>query len=132
VMQHLTNNGEVGTWSNAPYPLANELRKNYGSDFKHVVLAKRETHILNVGDKKLSQTGIYFEPEAPAMLSLKMLKGSADGLKDPSSVLLSKSLANAIFGDANPMEKVIKVDNAFNVKVAGVYDDLPLNSSFSD
>jgi len=131
VMQHMVNNGETGTLNASPYPLATELRKNYGSDFKYVVLSKKESHILNYGDKKLSRSGAFFEPDAPAMLSLKMLKGSS-GLNDPSSVLLSVSTANAIFGDADPIDKVIKLDNTIPVKVTGVYEDLPRNSSFSD
>lgn len=131
VMQNAVNNGETSTWNASPYPLANELRKNYGSDFKYVVLTKKESHILNYGDKKLSRSGAFFEPDAPAMLSLTMLKGSS-GLNDPSSVLLSASAANAIFGDADPIDKVIKIDNTIPVKVTGVYKDLPRNSSFSD
>ena len=131
VMQNVINNGETGTWNAAPYPLATELRKNYGSDFKYVVLTKKESHILNYGDKKLSRSGAFFEPDAPAMLSLTMLKGSSD-LNDPSTVLLSASVANAIFGDADPIDKVIKLDNTIPVKVTGVYEDLPRNSSFSD
>ncbi len=39
VIQNVTNNGEVQTWWSVPYPLANELRKNYGSDFKHIAMA---------------------------------------------------------------------------------------------
>ena len=39
VIQNVTNNGEVQTWRSVPYPLADELRKNYGSDFKHIAMA---------------------------------------------------------------------------------------------
>src|SRR5437762_7988210 len=39
VIQNVTNNGELETWTSVPYPLAEELRKNYGSDFKHVAMA---------------------------------------------------------------------------------------------
>src|ERR1044072_7118886 len=39
VIKNLTNNGETQTWWNVPYPLANELRTNYGSDFRHVVMS---------------------------------------------------------------------------------------------
>ena len=38
-VQNVTNNGEVQTWWSVPYPLANELRTQYGSDFKHIVMA---------------------------------------------------------------------------------------------
>jgi ABC-type antimicrobial peptide transport system permease subunit len=133
VIQNVTNNGEVGTWRTVPYPLAEELRKNYGSDFKHIVMgAGGGNHILSVGEKKLTKNGIYFEPEGPEMLTLNMLRGDWNGLKDPSSVLLSASAAKAFFGDEDPVNKMMKIDNEQDVKVTGVYDDIPQNSTFSE
>jgi putative ABC transport system permease protein len=133
VEQNLKNNGNIDTWGATPYPLANELRKNYGSNFKAVVMAAGfGNHLLSLGDKKLNKTGVYFEPQGPEMLTLKMLKGTRDGLKDPYSVLISASNAKAYFGDADPMNKVLKIDNKLDVKVTGVYEDLPRNSTFAD
>jgi ABC-type antimicrobial peptide transport system permease subunit len=40
-------------------------------------------------------------------------------------------LAKALFGDANPMNQVVKIDNKSLVKVTGVYEDLPPNSKFN-
>ena len=60
------------------------------------------------------------------MLSLKMLKGTYDGLKEPNSILLAASTAKAFFGDAEPVDKLMKIDNNVDVKVTGVYEDLPL------
>src|SRR5262249_27502465 len=64
VIQNVTSNGVVQTWKSVPYPLAEELRKNYGSDFRHIVmgLAKGD-HVLTVNDKKLRQAGCFFEKE---------------------------------------------------------------------
>src|SRR5215204_158760 len=132
VIQNLTNNGEVQTSWNVPYPLANELRKNYGSDFKKVVLAGGNgAHMLSTGEKTLTKEGIFFEPQAPEMLTLKMLRGSWNGLKDPASIFLSKSVATAFFGDSDPMDKMMKINNKLDVKVTGVYEDLPYNSTFN-
>jgi ABC-type antimicrobial peptide transport system permease subunit len=72
------------------------------------------------------------QPEFPVMLGLKMLKGSALALKDPSSILLTASLAKALFGNTDPMGKTIRLDNRMDFKVAGVYDDLPRNTTFYD
>jgi putative ABC transport system permease protein len=130
VIQNVTNNGEVQTWRQTPYPLAAELRKNY-SDFKYVVMsAGVGDHILSLGDKKLTKSGTFFEPDAPDMLSLHMLRGNRRALQDPSSVLLSASAAQAFFGNEDPLSKILKIDNRQEVKVAGVYEDLPKNSSF--
>jgi ABC-type antimicrobial peptide transport system permease subunit len=133
VKQNSMNNGEVQTWTTVPYPLAAELRKNYGSDFKFVVVSDGlRSHILAWGDKKLTQTGTFFESQAPDMLTLKMIKGTRGGLKDPSSILVSESTAKAYFGDEDPLDKQMQLDNKMAVKVTGVYEDLPHNSSFAD
>ena len=133
VIQHVSNNGEVQTWHTVPYPLAEELRKNYGSDFKKVVMAGGWTeHILAYnGDNKLSKVGAYFEPGAPEMFSLKMMQGNWNSLDDPSSILLSASAAKACFGNENPVNKTLVIDKQVTVKVTGVYEDFPRNSSFA-
>jgi ABC-type antimicrobial peptide transport system permease subunit len=59
-----------------------------------------------------------------------MLKGSAGGLKDPHSILLSASTATAIFGNEDPLNKLIKISNKLDVKVTGVYKDIPYKSRF--
>ncbi len=85
-----------------------------------------------MGDQKVSQDGAYMDVDAAKMLTLKMLKGSNDGLKDMNSVLLSASAAKAIFGDEEPINQLIKIDNKQDVKVTGVYEDLPFNTEFRD
>ncbi|MET3126046.1 ABC-type antimicrobial peptide transport system permease subunit [Arcicella rosea] len=132
VMQHITNNGDVQTRESVPYPLAEELRKNYGSDFKHVVLSMDDVwNVLSYGDNKFLKVGSYFEPQGIEVFGVKMLKGSADCLKDPSSIILSESVAIALFGKIDPLDKVIKMDNQYTVKVTGVYEDFPKNSTFN-
>jgi putative ABC transport system permease protein len=133
VMQTGTLNGEGYTYGSMPLPLAAELRTTYGSSFRHVILSWWvRDHILSAGDKKFTEKGKFMEPEAPEMLSLKMEKGSRAGLNDPSSILLSASVAKALFGDTDPMERRVKIDDKMEVKVTGVYEDLPENSRFND
>src|SRR5215467_3077577 len=77
VVQNVTNNGEVQTWWSVPYPLANELRTNYSSNFKHIAMAVNwgdhivtiasGNHSVSAGDKKLKETGGFFEKEMPEM-----------------------------------------------------------------
>ena len=132
-MQNQWINNETQTWNSEALPLAPALRDNYGSDFKQVITtAWTSGHILSYGDKNLTETGNYMEPAVTDMLSLKMIKGTRKGLDDPESILLSQTVATAIFGDADPMNKTLKIDKKLNVKVTGIYEDLPLNSSFGD
>ena len=131
MMDTQIENGKAHTGGGVDVPLADELRAKYGSDFKHIALADGfESHILTAGNKKVERTGFWCQHELPGMLTLHMLKGSIDALKDPSSVLVTASLAKTLFGNDDPMGKAIQVDDKFQVKVAGVYEDLPFNSYF--
>ena len=133
VMQHAVFNGTINTGEPIPLPLDAELRKSYGSDFKHLALSSwTNSHILNVADKKLSFKGNFMGAEAPEIFSLRMLQGSRGGLTDRSSILISQSVAKALFGDADAMNKIIKLDNNENFKISGVYEDLPGNSTLHD
>lgn len=130
VMITQTFNGETDTGPAIAIPMSMELRTKYTADFKYVTAASWNfDHILAVGDKKISQSGMWVHPEFPRMLSLKMIKGSQDALKDPSSALLAQSVANALFGNEDPMGKTVKFDNRHDMRVAGVYEDLPRNTS---
>ena len=132
VMQHQTMNGNVGTQTSMPMPLGLKLGTDYRNYFKYVVLSTWNfDHLLAYGEKKLNQPGSYMQAEAPDLLTLTMLKGSRSGLKDPSSILVSSKLAKSLFGDADPLFKIIKIDNKYNVKVTGVYQDIPHNNTFN-
>ncbi|HZY82376.1 MAG TPA: ABC transporter permease [Cyclobacteriaceae bacterium] len=133
VIQNVTNNGEVVTWTAVPWPLSDELRKNYGGDFERIAMTiNNYPHQLMVGNLKFDKPGTFAEPDLPKMLTLKMLQGSADALSDPSSILISKSTAVTFFGDSDPIGQQMIVDEEVNVKVAGVYEDIPVNSEFTD
>ncbi len=133
VMQHQVFNGEIATQFANPAVMAQQIRDKYGSDFKYVLQSSwNNEHTLAVGDKKLLKRGSFFEPGVTEMLSLKMIKGTRGGLKEAYSILLSESVAKAYFGNTDPLEKIIKLDNKVDVKVTGVYEDLPYNTSFRE
>ncbi len=133
VMQHQTWNGTTHTGQALPFPLGEELRNSYGDNFKYLAMASWEgDHMLSKDNKHLYKNGIYIDKDGPRMLSLQMTKGSADGLANPNSILLSESTAKAFFGNADPMDQPMKIDNKLNVKVTGVFKDLPYSTTFRE
>ena len=131
VMQSQAFNGNIRTERAIPVPLDAELRKSYGRDFKYIVMSSWTwAHILTVGDKKLSIDGSFMQEDAPKLFSLEITIGTGSGLDDPSSIILSQSTSKALFGDADPLNKTIILDNAKSVKVTGVYADPPQNTNF--
>lgn len=128
VMIRESFNGQSSATSTLPRPLEFELRNKYGEAFKNIVMSRwTEDHILSVGEKKISQSGRFMQEDAPEMLTLQMVNGSWSGLKDPHSIMLSASTSKALFGDIDPVNKMVRIDNKMDVKVTGIYQDLPAN-----
>lgn len=132
VLQNVTNNGEVQTSRYMPWPLAAELHKDYSNDLSSVVMSTiPRDFILASGDKKLNEQGTFMEAGGPTLFTLDMLEGRGDAIKDPSAILLSASTAKALFGNEDPMGKILQLNNQDNLKVDGVYADLPENTTLN-
>lgn len=133
VMQHQSYNGQIQTEEVIPMPLGKTLSDQYAGDFEYVVMASWPgDHILSHEDKNLIHEGSYMDVDVTRLLSLNMLAGNRDGLKELGSILLASSAAKAFFGDADPLGKQMKIDNELAVTVTGVYEDLPSNSRFGE
>lgn len=133
VMHHDTFNGERMSMIWNPHLFGDILQKDYGRDFRYIVMSTYSSpHILKYQDKTMTREGNYMGKDAPLMLGLKMKSGVQDGLQNIYSIMLSESLAEAIFGDKDPINQVIRLDKMVDVKVTGVYKDFPHNSDFRD
>jgi hypothetical protein len=133
VMENESLAGGIQTFSSLPLPLSQELRTRYAADFETVAGATSEwEEIVTYQDKVLTRTGCYAEADLAEILTLPMRAGTRTGLRDPASVLLSESLAGALFGARDPMGKTVTLGNKFTVQVRGVYRDLPANSTFGN
>ena len=95
------------------------------------------TRLLNSGnvpmrynDKLLNQKDVYFaDQNLFDIFSVKVLEGNPkEALKEPFSVMMTESTAKKYFGNEDPMNKVLRANNQFDVKVTGVYKDFPANS----
>ena len=129
----IDNDGKMGTGQAVCMPIGDELRSKFGSDFKNISMASWNFgHVLVVGEKKITASGMWVESNFPSMFSMRMLKGNMNALSDPSAILINASLAKTLFGDDDPINKMIRLDNKDNYKVAGVFEDLPHNTSLYD
>jgi len=123
VRLNVTSNGEITTTKTVPLPLVDELSAHFKDDFKYIVPSShRAYHILGYEEKKLFKKGVYLGNQAPMMLSLKMIKGDISALNERHSIILSESTAKVFFGDQDPINKIMTIDNGESVKVTGVYE----------
>ena len=129
-------NGAINTSTGVDIPLAEVLRTRYASDIKHVALTSElETHLLTpvgpaTAGKKIQGQCRWVDAQLPGMLTLHFLRGNDQALSDPSSIILTASMARTLFGAADALGQIVRVDNQLVFKVAGVYEDLPANTDF--
>ncbi|RYY96090.1 MAG: ABC transporter permease, partial [Chitinophagaceae bacterium] len=106
------------------------------NDFPEI---KTMTRLLPAGnvamryeDKMFNETNLYFADEQLfKVFDVRLLKGNpAKALSEPYSVLLSAPLAKKYFGDSDPMNQVVRLDNNLPCKVTGVYDPFASNTHF--
>jgi ABC-type antimicrobial peptide transport system permease subunit len=129
----IDNDNKQETGEAVCMPIGDELRTKFGSDFKNVSLASWNFgHVLAVGDTKITATGMWVEQNFPSMFTIRMLNGNINALSDPSTILINASLAKTLFGNSDPINKLIKLDNRDNFKVAGVFEDFPHNTTLRD
>lgn len=121
-----------------PFPALEALR----TDFPQVKLTGLYYAYgtqVSVGDiqnsaakKFIEETGVFFcEPEYFDIFNATWLAGNASVLKDPGQVVLAKTMAQKYFGDwKTAIGKMIRLENAMDLKVAGIIEDVPFNSDF--
>lgn len=87
-------------------------------------------HDLLVGDKKLYLGGGAAGPDFFKIFQYPFVKGNASSaLTEIYSIVLTESTAKALFGNADPMGKIVRFDNAQNLKVTGVIKNIPTNAT---
>jgi len=128
---NFNQNGNIQTQSGGCMPVANALRSNF-PEVKYVAESGWTfNHSLIVGDKKLYQQGMIVGSDFLKMFRFHLLSGNpATVLNEPYSIVLTQATAKALFGSDDPIGKIIRMDNMHNVKVAGLMDNLPENSTF--
>jgi len=132
VMKNTLFNNEKNTQNSSPLPLYHELKSNFPEVKRASRLTWTESHSLMTGTNKFSRPGLHVDGDFLEMFSFPLIKGSAaTALNDPNSIILTESLASALFGKEDPLGKTIKYDNEHVLRVTGLVKDVPKNSTIT-
>lgn len=133
-----SNHEVVSRHSMAPAPLGNALRRDFPSLEKVAVIEEIGGAQVYVPGKDLSDEkrfkedgGLFFvEPSLFDIFDFTWLDGNAAGLKEPNTVALTKSMADAYFGSYDKaIGKTIQLwSYRVPLRVTGVFKDLPDNT----
>ncbi|MBS1529020.1 MAG: ABC transporter permease, partial [Bacteroidetes bacterium] len=74
---------------------------------------------------------VFADPSLFTMFDFPLVEGNtAKPFPDDNSIVITRETAKKFFGDADPIGKVIVVDDKQNFSVSGVIGDIPKNSDF--
>lgn len=126
------NKDEVWHWASTPLLLAPKLKSDYPEIEKTTRLFSPWGDMnFKVKDKllKVDKT-IFVDKNWFEVFDYQAIKGSfSDFSADPYNIAITESKAKELFGDANPIDQVIKLDTV-NFVVKTVLTDYPPNTNF--
>lgn len=124
--------GNLNCWRNTPKVAHTYIKKDLPELDKTARMNWSSTNLFAYGDKRMNGKGNIVDPEFLDIFSFPMIRGNAkEALKQPNFIILSESYAKSLFGDVDPMGKMLKRDNVDNFIVSGIISDPPVNSRFS-
>lgn len=79
--------------------------------------------------KKINVKTGYADPSFFDIFSLPFVYGSKGEPNDPNQIVFTQTVAAGIFGNVDPVGKIVRFNNEKDMTVAGVTEDIPHNSS---
>jgi len=64
------------------------------------------------------------------IFSMKMIRGNINSLDDPNAIIISKSTAESMFGNEDPISQTVRINASRDAIITGVYDDMAPNTFF--
>lgn len=126
-----TYDGKVNSWTSVPLPTYEAMKTANPGITNATVADWGGDHLVTVGETRIRKRGYFVSEEFLHMFEFPLMKGNvATVFKEPNSIVISESLAKTLFKDQDPINQLIRVNNAIDVKVTGILKDVPGNSSF--
>ncbi len=119
-----------GRYNQTVYPILEQMVKTFPE-------VETGTHVqgwndvwLNHKGKDLQRHTKYVDSTFFDVFSFKLKYGNAaSALKRKQSIILSDQIAEALFGDINPVGETVTVEDSLTFTVTGVLEPVPANSS---
>jgi ABC-type antimicrobial peptide transport system permease subunit len=124
--------GKVYTFAATPGLMALQIK----ADIPGVEAAIRTVNygasgLLTYRDNSFKKSGLFADPAFFSIFNYHFIKGNpATALVQPNSIVMTKEMAGILFGDADPIGKIIKRNDKTELMVSGVIDNVPPNATF--
>jgi putative ABC transport system permease protein len=123
--------GKIHCWGVTPAPLAPTLKAEYTGIAATTRYTWPNPYLAVYGRQRLKLSTVFVDPDFLTMFSFPLVQGQAKtALSSPKSVVLTQKTARKLFGSTDPIGKLVRFDNQYDMLVSGVMQDLPTNTDF--
>jgi putative ABC transport system permease protein len=74
-------------------------------------------------------SGVYANEHLFSVFNFPILEGDRNPLKGTTHIAISEKMAHVLYGSANPIGKIIKIDGTREVTIVSIFQNVPTNSS---
>ena len=118
----------------SPYILHETLKNDFANIENIAYIGQQELTVSIVGEKALKYK--FLEKESAAFVNegyfkifdYDWLSGNASAMNMPHTAVITEKYAKKFFGDKDPLNQIITINNKQDVRVAGLLKDIPGNT----
>jgi len=124
--------GKIYTFSATPWQAAMAIKNEVpGVVQTSRVIDYSGNGLLAYNNNSFKKQGLFADPGYFSIFSYHFIKGNpAKALLQPNSIVITQALAKTLFGDKDPMNKVVSLNSSIPLMVTGVIENMPVNTSF--
>jgi putative ABC transport system permease protein len=121
--------GSVETYVSTCAPLAEAIK----SEIPEVEYAVRSDwgseYLFEYKEKSFMEKGLWADRDFFKMFTFPIIKGNSTGLPEGNNIAISQSLASKYFPNEDPIGKVFRIAQKYDMNITAVFEDVPKNSS---
>jgi putative ABC transport system permease protein len=126
-----TFSGKLQCWNTTPKVFARTVERDFPEIEQATRVSWPRSYLFSIGEKKLTVQGCFVDSNFLNMFTFPLTKGDPNiVLKDMFSIVLTEKCAKNLFGNEDPMGKIIRLNDKDNFTVTGILKDLPNNTRF--
>ena len=123
--------------ANVPQPIGKAFRDDFTFSEKVAMVYSNSDKLVSItsskGNKKFKENIAFTEREFFDILNFPFIHGDKNTiLTEPNTAIVTERIAKKYFGDQNPINQVIRVENKWDFRITGILKDLPVNTDRRD
>lgn len=133
VLENVDRGKGIRTGTNTSGPLGTSLVEDMPEVIASVTARTKSINpfTLNTNTKNLKAKGLFASKDFFKLFSFQLIEGSSTQvLTDPTSIVISESLAKRFFGQSkNILGKIIELQHEWPLQISGIFKDPPPHST---